>query len=188
MYRLSHLCVSLLTFAMLAIALGTGTAFAARVGSVSLSASTGLSLALSRPHITPLPNCSVILVRHFTKSASKQQKRCLVHRTGMASPNTTSASSCSVDYYQNGPYGSSAWANGWGICVVGSGSFLVPSAYNDQASSWDSCSGGTFFVNQPFTTPYANFPSNSYGNFPWGSGSLVVPNDSLSSLWVASSC
>jgi len=92
----------------------------------------------------------------------------------------------SVCYFQNGPFGRGNWFNGWGDCVdqYGGNTYYVPRKFNDQASSWISCgSGGTFYVNQPFTTPYATYPAYSGGqNFPWG----AVPNDSLSSLYINS--
>lgn len=104
-------------------------------------------------------------------------------------PNGGSSSRPSIQYYyvayvcyfENGPFGKSSWSNGWGDCVdqYGGNPYYVPRVYNDKASSWDSCVSGTFYVNQPYTTPSANYPADYNGqNFPWG----AVPNDSLSSL------
>jgi hypothetical protein len=77
---------------------------------------------------------------------------------------------CSYAYYRNEPYGSQAWYRGWSVRVRGDPSHWVLHRYNDQASSWDSCSSGQFFVNEPHTDPYPEFPANRADDFPWGKG------------------
>lgn len=140
----------------------------------------------SRPgHVlTPLPGCLVTLQ---SKVSDPGSRTCLTPAPAgapaAASPN---AFTCAFDYYQNGPYGSAAWANGWGACaiVTGPSNYYVPRSLNDQASSWDSCASGIFYTNQPGTAPSAGFPAGSHGNFPWG----AVANDALSSARVNYAC
>lgn len=133
---------------------------------------SGASTHVSQ-HLTTLSHCPGTLHLYHM---NLREKAC----TGSTRPNTIY---CSVIYYQNGPIGSAAWARGWGDCVneTNSHTYLVPRFLNDQASSWASCLGsGTFFVNQPYTNPQANYPGLTGANFPWG----AVPNDSLSSILI----
>ena len=132
----------------------------------------------------PLAGCAVT---HFAKADSNRGRTCLQPMT--AAQKTASVrpdwAPCAVVYYQNGPYGSDAWEEGWANCVSVAGNTRVPVADNDQASVWvSSCSTGTFYANQPGTSPSATFPAGTHGPFPHG----AVPNDSLSSLFVAKSC
>lgn len=104
-------------------------------------------------------------------------------------PSTEYLYYATVCYFQNGPFGSNAWANGWGDCVdqYGGNPYYVPRKFNDQASSWDSYGSGTFYANQPYTNPYATYPANGQGNFPLANPPrLPVPNDSLSSIVINS--
>jgi hypothetical protein len=135
--------------------------------------------------VTPLPGCAETFAPRVGDNAGR---KCLVRLSAsamQAAAANPDELGCSVDYYQNGPYGSAQQKQGWAVCVRGSGNFAVPLQFNDQASSWDSCAAGVFFVNGINTTPDASFPGNDFGNFPWGH----VPNDSLSSLKVgANNC
>ena len=133
--------------------------------------------------VRPLPNCADTFV---PKAGSNRGRICLATLPASAGGiKRASPQGCDFDYYQNGPYGSQAWANGWRLCVGGGpGNYFVPRSLNDQASSWDSCSNGIFYANQPGTSPSARFPGVAAGDFPWGG----VPNDSLSSAWVAIVC
>ena len=149
------------------------------------SAHASAHVTESQPHFaTALSHCP------GTLRASQQnpsRKVCVVTVPGnspSARPYVAYYYPCFVMYFQNGPFGSTSWANGWGDCVdqYGGNPYYVPRFLNDQASSWDSCySGGTFYTNQPYTNPQANYPATSYGNFPWG----AVANDALSSLHIS---
>lgn len=161
----------------------------AAVGLASLTVPAGYAASAAQSGarvagaVTPLAGCAVTFA---PKVGSTAGRVCLVQETAaMRSAAVTPDSAvpgCAFDYYQNGPYGSTAWGNGWGLCVVGAGNYYVPIQYNDQASSWDSCASGIFYGNQPGTSPSASFPANSSGNFPLGS----VANDSLSSAFINS--
>jgi hypothetical protein len=35
---------------------------------------------------------------------------------------------CTAYYYQNGPFGSVAWSNGWGVCISSFGNYIEPFA------------------------------------------------------------
>ncbi len=152
--------------------------FALALDNATVAHASSLTSHIQSKHpITPLANCLVTFTPHVN---NEQERTCLVKATAQTlSPNAVRPG-CSMDYYQNGPYGSSAWANGWAECAVGFGTYYVFSSLNDQASAWDSLCDGVFFANQPWTDPGAYFPPNSAGNFPWGG----VPNDSLSSFYV----
>lgn len=150
------------------------------------AASTPQSAARIAHALTPLPGCAVTLTPKVGETAGRV---CLVPETAAmraAVAPDASVAGCQADVYGNGPYGSTAWQNGWGLCLAGgTGNYYIPTAYNDQASSWDSCAGGIFYANQPGTSPSAAFPANSAGNFPLGS----VANDSLSSAYItAAAC
>lgn len=165
----------------------------------ALQASSGLVKRIPNA-IRPLPGCAVT----FTpKVGSTAGRTCAVPLPASAAARRAAMnpdeSACNFDYYQNGPYGSAAWRSGWGECVWGydlGGTYYVPLTatfqglgtvpVNDQASSWDSCAGGEFYANQPFTDPAATFPTGSAGNFPWGVPPNQVPNDSLSSAFIFS--
>lgn len=159
----------------------------ATVGLVALAVPSGYaaSAPLSTAHVggavTPLAGCAVTFA---PKVGSTAGRICLVPENAAmrAAAVKPDAGGCAFDYYQNGPYGSTAWADGWAACVVDNsgGDYYVPTSLNDQASSWDSCSAGIFYGNQPGTSPSASFPANSSGNFPRG----AVGNDSLSSAYV----
>jgi hypothetical protein len=137
------------------------------------------ALGTAASEITPLANCGATFVPHAGSDAGRV---CIQPST---EKDSVTPLACNVKYYQNGPYGSQAWKDGWGICVsVHNDYYYVPSEYNDQASAWDSCSTGAFYANQPATTPAASYPENGAGDFPRG----AVPNDSLSSLYVYESC
>ena len=126
--------------------------------------------------IKPLGGCAVTLA----PAVGRDEGRVCLQQAAA----TASAEACSFAYYENGPWGSQDWHDGWGICVSGQGYGYVPLELNDQASSWDSCSDGFFYANQPNTDPLAYFPAGSIGNFPIGG----VPNDALSSFWVNYAC
>ncbi len=150
---------------------------AAIVAAAVLVAPTSASAAPAEHATTGSTYCRITYFPNPGSTAGT----CLQTGTGAPS-NTIYAGAC---VYQNGGYGTSAWASGWMLCFFGPGTFLVPVAYNDKASSWDTgCTGGTFYTNQPGTTPNANFPSLTSGNFPWGG----VANDALSSLTLTYGC
>jgi hypothetical protein len=160
------------------------------VASVGLSSPAGAAgsqqagqVVAARPApghaIKPLSGCAVTLAPAV---GSDRGRVCL--RKQEATNVTASPQACSFDYYENGPWGSPDWGKGWGICVSGQGYGYVPLELNDQASSWDSCSDGFFYTNQPGTEPSAYFPAGSIGNFPIGG----VANDALSSFWVDYAC
>ncbi len=125
----------------------------------------------------PLPGCAVTFAPDV---GSDEGRSCLTPASGTG----VQAQSCAFTYYENGPYGSPDWRNGWSVCVAGWGNYYVPLALNDKASSWDSCATGTFYANQPNTDPRAGFPPDSAGNFPRGG----VANDALSSAYVNYPC
>lgn len=132
-------------------------------------------------YMTSLPNCLTTFYPHANDS---QDKVCLTpapaSKGGGVSPLATFGP-CNFAYYQNGPYLPST---GWSACAVANsnGDYFAPTSLNDQASSWASCNtSGTFYANQPNTSPSGTFAPNSHGNFgvPY-----PVPNDSLSSAHV----
>lgn len=137
--------------------------------------------------MTSLPGCAVT---SGPKVGSNSGRVCLMtiaqleKATGsVVKPASVITDGCFFRFYQNGPYGSAAWANGWWHCVnavAENGDYYVPSWLNDQASAWDSCTDGYFYANQPGTSPGYPFPAGTHGNFPLG----PVPNDSLSSAIV----
>jgi hypothetical protein len=94
---------------------------------------------------------------------------------GTLSPQTSTWGNCNLMIYQNGPFLASS---GWVDCITGYGLFNIPTAYNDQASSWASCANGTFYVDSGGKGTSAPFGDLKWGNFPLGN----VPNDSLSSV------
>ncbi|HZR53016.1 MAG TPA: hypothetical protein VFB06_26320 [Streptosporangiaceae bacterium] len=132
--------------------------------------------------IKPLPGCAETFA---PRVASTEGRVCLKKLPATVAMAPASAPfGCVADYYQNGPYGSTAWENGWGVCDQNTGNYRVPLQFNDQASAWDSSCPGNFSVNAPGTFPGAGFPADSAGNFPWG----AVPNDSLSGIQGAADC
>lgn len=181
MNRIRNVVVGLLSAGGLVLTgLAAGPASATTVAAHPLSQARISAIVHS---IKPLPGCADTFV---PRASSTRGLICLrpLAPSSRAAANASPAG-CDFDYYQNGPYGSSAWANGWRDCVGGGpGNYSVPRSLNDQASAWDSCSDGIFYANQPGTSPSAAFPSFSAGNFPWGS----VRNDSLSSAWVDFVC
>jgi hypothetical protein len=175
----SRIRTALVVGATLAVALTVLSAPATAAGP------QGPSRAAASPtpgHVLkPLSGCALTLVPTVR---SDQGRSCLRKQatTGQAA---ASLEACSLEYYENGPWGSTDWENGWGICVRGYGNGYVALERNDQASSWDSwCSDGVFYTNQPDTSPAAYFPIYSYGDFPLGD----VANDALSSYWIRNSC
>ena len=148
-------------------------------------------LMLARAQVTAivhgeqaLPGCAVT---HFAHANSNLGRTCLQPMTAAQSAAAVRPDSapCALAYYQNGPFGSDAWEEGWADCDSMAGNYRVPASENDQASVWvSSCSTGTFYANQPGTSPSASFPAETHGPFPRG----AVPNDSLSSIFVAKSC
>ena len=149
-------------------------------GGQAVSASPAGPVARIANAAAPLPGCAVTFVPQV---GSEDGRTCLspAAEAGAAA----APQDCSFAYYENGPYGSDDWRNGWGVCVIGGpGNYYVSLPRNDKASSWDSCASGTFYANQPGTDPHAGFPANSSGNFPWG----AVPNDALSSAYVNYAC
>jgi hypothetical protein len=131
--------------------------------------------------IKPLPGCAETFA---PKVGSTMGRVCMKKLPATAAKTAPALFPCYVEYYQNGPYGSNAWSNGWGVCVQNAGNYIVPSAFNDQASAWDSRCPGDFYVNGPGTFPGSGFSGNSSGSFPWD----AVPNDSLSSIQVLGNC
>jgi hypothetical protein len=171
-------------------------------GRADIAAAATHSAPVAAHTITPLPNCAVTFVPKVNTGSGRVclQTTTALARTArakglsvvtdsvvrpahseMARPNSA-IPGCFFDFYQNGPY--AARGTGWGYCVSevqSNGDFYVPKAYNDQASSWNSCTDGVFYANQPGTLPSQYFPIALNGaNFPWGS----VQNDSLSSAVV----
>ncbi|HEX5288072.1 MAG TPA: hypothetical protein VFX25_04335 [Streptosporangiaceae bacterium] len=131
-----------------------------------------------------LPGCAVT---HFAHANSNVGRTCLQPMTAAQSAAAVSPDwgPCALAYYQNGPFGSTDWENGWADCDSVAGNYRVPLSENDQASVWLSfCSTGVFYAGQPGTSPSASFPAENHGPFPRG----AVPNDSLSSIFVAKSC
>ena len=131
-----------------------------------------------------LPGCAVT---HFAHANSNIGRTCVQPMTAAQSAAVVrpDGGPCALAYYQNGPYGSTDWERGWADCDSMAGNYRVPASENDQASVWvSSCSTGTFYANQPGTSPSASFPAETHGPFPRG----AVPNDSLSSIFVAKSC
>lgn len=145
--------------------------------------------------ITALPGCAVT---YAPKARDNKRRVCLTtiaqlenmaRKAGLSSgrapvkPADAITNGCFFRYYQNGPYGSAAWANGWVACVndvADNGYYWVPAWLNDQASAFDTCADVYFSVNQPGTAPASFAYADTTGNFPWGS----VPNDSLSGALV----
>jgi hypothetical protein len=132
--------------------------------------------------VTPLPDCAETLAPSVGRTAGRVCLRKLP--AGAARTAAATTFPCFVEYFQNGPYGSNAWSNGWGICVQHSGNYSVPAQENDQASAFETECEGNFFVNGPGTFPGSGFNGNVRGNFPYGS----VPNDSLSGIQVLGNC
>jgi hypothetical protein len=132
-----------------------------------------------------LPGCAVT---HFAHASSNLGRTCLQPMTAAQSAAAVrpDGGTCGLIYYENGPWGSDDWQKGWAACDSVAGNYRVPISDNDQASVWlSACSTGTFYAGQPGTSPSASFPAgNSHGPFPHG----AVPNDSLSSIFLAKSC
>lgn len=138
----------------------------------------------TRDLLRPLPGCALTLIPKVSQASAG--RTCLERARGISTASAElGAPSCAFDYYQNGPYGSAAWDEGWAVCSGNAGgNYFVPKQFNDQASSWDSCGTGIFYANQPGTSPSVAFPNASFGNFP----DKTVPNDSLSSATITSVC
>jgi len=158
------------------------------VSAVLASGGLGTAPALASPPplllAQALPGCAVT---HFAHANSNLGRTCLQPMTAAQSAAAVRPDSapCALAYYQNGPYGSDAWEEGWADCDSVAGNYRIPLSENDQASVWvSSCSTGTFYAGQPGTSPSASFPAGTHGPFPHG----AVPNDSLSSIFVAKSC
>jgi hypothetical protein len=130
--------------------------------------------------LTPLPGCAQTWA---PKVGDQEHRVCLRKMPERVS--ASKASSCTLEIYQHGPYGSREWERGWVVAFCWYGNEAVPIDQNDDASSWRSfCSPGIFYVHQPDVHPMAAYPENATGDFPWG----AVPNDSLSSVWMRQNC
>lgn len=150
---------------------------AALIPATAASASAGPAPSGDLP---PLPGCAQTW---SPKVGDLEHRVCL--KKIPANVTASRSIGCTLTVYENGPYGSAAWARGWILSFCWYGDEWVPIEQNDQASSWKSnCSPGVFYANQPNTHPLASFPEHSTGDFPWG----AVPNDSLSSVWMRQNC
>jgi hypothetical protein len=181
---------------LVTLALGGAVLATAPASSAAVKAPhpTAISRATG-PHTAPLPGhyvlpgCAETLAPH---AGSGKGLRCL-RPAAAAAPRATSAlSGTEACIYQNGPYGSRDWQNGWGICYTNVvGGVYLDAGHNDAASSWSvDCTTAWFFTNGVNTTPYAQEPEWTFGNFPIRDslGDVLVANDALSSLYLEDSC
>lgn len=153
-----------------------GLLVATALTAASPAAAQTASAAAVAQAIKPLAGCRVTEVERV---ATPGARKCLVpdERGVGAAP-----VECTIRLYENKPYGSSAWRDGWSLCVRGTGGVPLPADKNDKASSWDTSRSGYFYVNSIGSRPFQYYaaPSNITGNFPFGQ----IPNDRLSSLTV----
>lgn len=142
--------------------------------------SSGTTPSYAQQQVThfqqPLTRCAMKLIKYqagHTRIYTCFDRQGKVSSTGIVSPNVTN--SCLVVVYTDGPF----YPNTGGVlCVLQSGNFNIPSQFNDQASSWLSCTGGVFFVNSNEGGGSGSYSAMQWGNFPYKG----VPNDSLSSI------
>jgi hypothetical protein len=180
------------------VTLALGGAVLATAPASSAATEAPHPTAISRatdPHTAPLPGhyalpgCAETLAPH---AGSGKGLRCL-RPAATAAPRATSAlSEPEACIYQNGPYGSVAWQNGWGICYYNTvGGVYLDAGHNDAASSWSvGCTSVWFFPNRVNSSPYAHEFEDTFGNFPIRDslGDVLVANDALSSLFLGASC
>jgi hypothetical protein len=127
--------------------------------------------------VRPLPDCAATFA---PKVGSARGRTCIRKLSALAARTARVTPFCTAYYYENGPFGSVAWSNGWGVCVSSLGNYTVPFGLDNQASSFETVCPANFYVNAPGTFPGSGAAGNTRGSFPWG----AVPNDSLSGIQI----
>jgi hypothetical protein len=154
----------------------------------AISRATGLHTApLPGHHV--LPGCAETLAPH---AGSGKGLRCLRPADTAATRATTTLSGTEACIYQNGPYGSTAWQHGWGLCFSDTvGGVTLDAGHDNAASSWEvDCTETFFFPGRVNSSPAVEEIPWTYGNFPIRDslGGILVGNDTLSSLYLRDSC
>lgn len=155
---------------------------AAAAAKATATAQASVPTATPTPIPTPTPavNCPIKVLNYQGGQIASYTCMDISGNATASTVNSPQAISCNVIIYQNGPYLPS---NGWALCYDnGPGLWTVPLQFNDQVSSWWSCSSGTFYMDANGQGGSASYPAHSNGTFPIGN----VPNDQLSSLSIDS--